>query len=133
MGERTRGEGGRGERQKVGRIPSLLSATPWGKKSKRKGGWTLGGWKNHRCDSRQVPIGRPLYIYRYTCIYMPRPGLVVPVASSVPNTSAFRQVLSFPCRCYILFSPDKRTPWPRHWSSSTTIHESFFSCLSCFE
>lgn len=114
MGERTRGEGGRGERQKVGRIPSLLSATPWGKKSKRKGGWTLGGWKNHRCDSRQVPIGRPLYIYRYTCIYMPRPGLVVPVASSVPNTSAFRQVLSFPCRCYILSSPDKRTPWPRH-------------------
>lgn len=70
MGERTRGEGGRGERQKVGRIPSLLSATPWGKKSKRKGGWTLGGWKNHRCDSRQVPIGRPLYIYRYTCIYI---------------------------------------------------------------
>lgn len=108
MGERTRGEGGRGERQKVGRIPSLLSATPWGKKSKRKGGWTLGGWKNHRCDSRQVPIGRPLYIYRYTCIYMPRPGLVVPVASSVPNTSAFRQVLSFPCRCYILSSPDKQ-------------------------
>lgn len=108
MGERTRGEGGRGERQKVGRIPSLLSATPWGKKSKRKGGWTLGGWKNHRCDSRQVPIGRPLYIYRYTCIYMPRPGLVVPVASSVPNTSAFRQVLSFPCRCYILSFSDKR-------------------------
>lgn len=54
----TWGEEGGSERQKVGRIPSLLSATPWGKKSKRKRGWTRR-LENHRCDSSQVPIGRP--------------------------------------------------------------------------
>lgn len=74
------------------------------------------------------PTGRPS-IYSYINIY-----IYMSQASSCllhPNTSAFRQVLSFPCRCYILSSPDKQIAYPRFISSSTTSLLFFFP-LNCF-
>lgn len=89
-----RKERGRREKQKVGWMPSLLSATPWGKKSKRKGDG-LGGWKiiaaiRARCRSADRPTDR------YIAIYSLDQALSLPVAFSVLNTSALGASRGFP-------------------------------------
>lgn len=94
-----------------------------GKEKQTKRGWARR-LENHRCDSSQVPIGRPSDrpLYRYIYI-LARPGLVV--ACCILCAEYFRsrrvQRLSLACRCsrILVFPPIKHQPVFRVFSAAS--------------
>lgn len=91
MGERERG----GKERKAESWPDSkpVERHALGKEKQTKRGWTRR-LENHRCDSRQVPIGRPVdrYVYMYiklgqasSCLLHPLCRILAPLGKSFPS------------------------------------------------